>query len=105
MRNSSARFICAPWRQPRNSALGSLQAQGRQLRYLQFIRGILAQAEAEEEIPRVGDFGAYGFGLFHLAMMTHWLQDPSPGKEQTLALLDRCLKMATHLLRKGGWDW
>jgi len=83
----------------------SLQNQERNLRYLRFIRGILAEAEATEEIPAVGDFGAYAFGLLQMAMITHWLQDHSRGKEQTLALLDRCLKMATHFLKKGGWEW
>jgi len=82
-----------------------LQTQERNLRYLRFIRGILSEAEGAGEIPPVGDFGAHAFGLFHLAMMTHWLQDRSRGKEQTLALLDRCLKLASHLLKKGGWDW
>ena len=82
-----------------------LQSQEHNLRYLRFVREVLADAEAGEEIPRVGDIGAYAFGLFHLAMITYWLQDRSPGKEQTLALLDRCLKMATHILKKGGWDW
>jgi AcrR family transcriptional regulator len=83
----------------------SLSAQERNLRYLRFIREILAAAEAAGEIPRVGDMGAYSFGLFHLAMITYWLQDQSPGKEATLAMLDRCLKLATHVLRQGGWDW
>ena len=83
----------------------SLQSQERNLHYLQFIRRVLAQAEADEEIPRVGDFGAYAFGLFHAAMITFWLQDRSPGKEKTLALLDRCLKLGTHLLNSGGWEW
>jgi AcrR family transcriptional regulator len=83
----------------------SLQTQERNFRYLRFIRGILAEAETAGELPPVGDFGAYAFGLFHLAMMTHWLRDRSRGKEQTLALLDRCLKLATHVFRKGGWDW
>jgi AcrR family transcriptional regulator len=83
----------------------SLQAQEHNVRYLRFVRDILAEAEAEGEIPKVGDIGAYAFALFHLAMITYWLQDRSRGKEQTLAMLDRCLKMATHLLKKGGWDW
>jgi len=83
----------------------SLQSQEHNLRYLRFIREILAEAESNEEIPKVGDIGAYAFGVFHLAMITYWLQDRSPGKEQTLALLDRCLKLANHLLKKGGWDW
>jgi AcrR family transcriptional regulator len=83
----------------------SLQNQERDLRYLRFIRGILAEAESEGQFPRVGDFGAYAFRLFHLAMISYWLQDRSRGKEQTLALLDRCLKVAERILSKGGWDW
>ena len=82
-----------------------LQNQERHLRYLRFIQKILAEAESEDRIPRVGDFGAYAFHLFHLAIITYWLQDCSPGKEQTLALLDRCLKLAGRILRNGGWDW
>jgi AcrR family transcriptional regulator len=83
----------------------SLQSQERNLHYLRFIRGVLAQAEADGEIPQVGDFGAYAFGMFHAAMITFWLQDRSPGKEKTLALLDRCLKLGTHLVKNGGWEW
>jgi len=83
----------------------SLERQEMNLRYLKFIRELLSAAEAKGEIPEVGDFGAYGFGLFHLAMITHWLHDRSAGKEDTLALLDRCLKIATGLLEKGNWEW
>jgi AcrR family transcriptional regulator len=86
----------SPWR---------LQNQERELRYLRFIREILAEAEAEDRLPPLGDFGAYAFRLFHSAIITYWLQDCSRGKEQTLALLDRCLKLADRILRKGGWDW
>jgi len=83
----------------------SLQAQEHNVRYLRFIADILAESAAAGEIPRVGDFGAYAFALFHLAIMTYWLQDRSAAKEQTLALLDRCLKTATLLLKKGDWEW
>jgi len=86
----------SPWR---------LQNQERELRYLRFIREILAEAESEGRLPHLGDFGAYAFRLFHSAIITYWLQDCSRGKEQTLALLDRCLKLADRILRKGGWDW
>lgn len=82
-----------------------LQNQERDLRYLRFIQKILAEAESEDQFPHLGDFGAYAFHLFHLAIITYWLQDCSRGKEQTLALLDRCLKLADRILRKGGWDW
>ena len=83
----------------------SLRSQAHNVAYLRFIRDVLARAEQESEIPKVGDFGAYAFGLFHLAIITYWLQDQSEGKEATLALLDRCLKVATRILRKGGWEW
>ena len=83
----------------------SLQSQGRSLRYLNFVRNVLAAAEDEEQIPHVGDFGAYAFGLFHMAMLTHWLQDRSPGKERTLALMDRCLNLGSHFLKKKDWNW
>jgi AcrR family transcriptional regulator len=83
----------------------SLQAQQHNLRYLGFIREILARAEEAGEIPPLGDIGAYGFALFHGAMITYWLQDQSPGKENTLALLDRGLKLAASILKKGDWEW
>ena len=83
----------------------SIQSQAQNLRYLGFIRDVLAEAAREGEGPRLGDLGAYCFGLFHLAIITYWLQDRSQGKEQTLALLDRCLKAATHLMKRGSWSW
>jgi AcrR family transcriptional regulator len=86
----------SPWR---------LHNRERELRYLRFIRNILAEAELEDRFPPLGDFGAYAFRLLHSAIISYWLQDCSRGKEQTLALLDRCLKLAERILTKGGWDW
>jgi AcrR family transcriptional regulator len=83
----------------------SLERQEINLRYLKFLRGVLAGAEARGEIPPVGDLGCYGVALFHLAMVTHWLHDRSEGKQETLALLDRCLKIGAGMLARGGWDW
>jgi len=83
----------------------SLETQELNVRYLRFIQEVLREAEEEGEIPKVGDFGAYAFGLFHLAIISYWLQDGSPGKENTLALLDRSLKVANTVLRKGTWEW
>jgi AcrR family transcriptional regulator len=83
----------------------SLESQEFRVKYLRFIRDILQKAEARGEIPPVGNLGAYAFGLFYLGIVTHWLQDSSRGKQKTLALLDRALKVGTHVLRKGGWEW
>jgi len=82
-----------------------LETQELNLRYLRFIQGILRETEEEGEIPKLGDLGAYAIGLFHLAIITYWLQDGSRGKENTLALLDRSLKFANSILKKGAWEW
>jgi len=83
----------------------SFESQELRLKYLRFIRGILAEAEERQEIPRLGDLGAYAVGLFYIGIVTHWLHDGSRGKQKTLALLDRALNFGTRLLNKGGWEW
>ena len=83
----------------------SLESQELRLKYLRFIRSILAKAEGKGEIPSVGDLGAYAVGLFYIGVVTHWLQDISRGKQKTLALVDRALAVATNLLKKGRWEW
>jgi len=83
----------------------SFQSQEMRLKYLRFIREILAEAEEKREIPRLGDLGAYAVGLFYLGIVTHWLQDTSRGKQKTLALLDRALNLGTQVLKKGSWEW
>jgi len=83
----------------------SFDSQEVRLKYLRFIREILKEAEEKGEIPRVGDLGAYGVGLFYLGIVAHWLQDSSRGKQKTLALLDRALSLGTNVLKKGAWEW
>jgi AcrR family transcriptional regulator len=83
----------------------SLDRREINLRYLRFVQGILAAAEARGEIPKLGDLGAYGFALFQAGVMVYWLHDRSRGKENTLALLDRSLKLAAAYGKKGGWSW
>jgi AcrR family transcriptional regulator len=83
----------------------SLESQELRLKYLRFLSEVLSQAEAKEEIPRLGDLGAYVVGLFYIGIVMHWLHDTSRGKQKTLALLDRSLKLATRVLKKGAWDW
>jgi AcrR family transcriptional regulator len=83
----------------------SLEVQELRLRELKFIRDILEEAEEREEIPPLGDFGVYALGLGFIGIVTHWLNDQSEDKENTMALLDRALTVADNLLRKGGWEW
>jgi len=83
----------------------SFDSQELRLKYLRFIREILAEAEEKGEIHRVGELGAYAVGLFYISIVLHWLHDTSRGKQKTLALLDRSLTLATRILQKGDWEW
>jgi AcrR family transcriptional regulator len=83
----------------------SFESQELRLKYLRFIREILAEAEEKREIPRLGGLGAYAVGLFYIGIVTHWLHDGSRGKQKTLALLDRALNFGTRILNQGGWEW
>jgi AcrR family transcriptional regulator len=83
----------------------SFESQELRLKYLRFIREILAEAEEKEEVPRVGGLGAYAVGLFYLGVVAYWLQDGSRRKQKTLALLDRALNFGTQVLKKGRWEW
>ena len=89
-----------------------LETRERNLRYLRFIKEVIRDSEEEGLIAKLGDIAAYAFGLFHLAIITSWLQDSSRGKERTLALLDRSLKtgdsilkIADSVLKRGDWKW
>ena len=83
----------------------SLESQELRIKYLKFIKEVLAEAEDKGEIPPTGDLGAYAFGLYYMGIVLHWLHDASGGKQKTLALLDRSLKLAGNVLGKGGWEW
>jgi AcrR family transcriptional regulator len=83
----------------------SLESQELRLKYLRFLSEVLSQAEERKEIPRIGDLGAYAVGLFYIGIVVHWLHDTSRGKQRTLALLDRSLRLATRVLKSGAWDW
>jgi len=89
-----------------------VETQERNLRYLRFIKEVIEDSEEEGLIRRLGEVAAYAFGLFHFAIITYWLQDSSRGKERTLALLDRSLKIgdsllkiATSVLERTNWKW
>lgn len=88
----------------RLSAL-ALETRERNLRYLRFIKEVIQESGEEGLLASLGDFTAYGFGMFHFAILTYWLQDSSRGKERTLALLDRSLKIADSILKRRTAKW
>jgi AcrR family transcriptional regulator len=83
----------------------NLESQEHRLKYVRFISDLLQDASKRKEIPRVGDLGAYAFGLFYIGIVAFWLHDTSRGKQKTIAFLDRSLEIMNGFLKKGGWDW
>lgn len=79
----------------------SSQAIAMRNRYLSFVQDLIAQS-----LPRqAGGFFAWFapslFWIYYLGILLYWLNDDSKGKQNTLALLDRSLKLGVMLLKKG----
>lgn len=83
----------------------SIDVQELRVKVLKFLRDVLAEAEENEDIPPVGDFGAYAVALGYFGILTYWLNDRSEGKENTMALLDRSIHFFQHFLKRGAWTW
>ena len=73
-------------------------------RYLEFIRGILADARRRGDLPELpgyDDILLSAFWVFHLGILLFWLNDDSPHKEDTHAVLDKSLRFLLKALRDG----
>ena len=98
--------VCIRALQPRSKLNPlSLDSQERNIKYLRFFQDILKDAEKAGEIPPVGHMGPHAVALFYVGIMIYWLHDTSPGKQRTLAFLDRSLQLGTTLLKSGDWQW
>lgn len=82
-----------------------IQSQEHNLRYLRFIQQVIDESADAGVLSKLGDLGAYAFGMFHFAVISFWLQDTSRGKERTLALVDRSLNLADSILTRRTWKW
>ena len=78
----------------------SVESQRLRARYLDFAGGLLQQARERGELPPLGPDAVVLDALwaFQLAMVLFWLNDASPEKEDTFALLDRVLRYGVDAL-------
>jgi AcrR family transcriptional regulator len=79
----------------------SLESQALQVRYLTFVQKLFSEAEEKGEIGPVGWWTPQAFWVFYLGILFYWLHDTSRNKENTLAFLDRSLKIGIAVLKKG----
>ena len=82
------------------SKLGPLSppAQQLQYRYLAFVQELVDDAVRRREIAASGWWTPHVFWIYYLGVLLYWLHDTSAGKQQTLAFLDRSLKIGVAVL-------
>src|SRR6266536_6078112 len=71
----------------------SPSAQALQFRYLAFVQELVDDAVRRGELSAASWWTPHAFWVYYLGILLYWLHDPSPGKQQTLAFLDRSLKI------------
>ena len=74
--------------------------QALQFRYLAFVQELVDEAIRHGEITAAGWWTPHVFWIYYLGILLYWLHDASPGKQQTLAFLDRSLKIGVAVLRR-----
>src|SRR3989442_6143659 len=76
----------------------SPSAQALQFRYLAFVQDLVDDAIRRGEMTAAGWWTPHVFWIYYLGVLLYWLHDTSPGKQQTLAFLDRSLKIGIAIL-------
>lgn len=78
----------------------SPSAQALQFRYLAFVQELVDDAIGHGEITPSSWWTPHVFWVYYLGVLLYWLHDTSPGKQQTLAFLDRSLNIGVAMLRQ-----
>ena len=80
--------------------LFSPSAQALQYRYLAFVQELVDEAIRRGELSASSWWTPQVFWIYYLGLLLYWLHDTSPGKQQTLAFLDRSLKIGVAVRRE-----
>ena len=79
----------------------SVQALALRDRYLAFVEELIASSYAPGRRPPLTWFAPHAFWVFYIGALLYWLHDTSPGKQSTLAFLDRSLRLGIGVLEGG----
>lgn len=69
-------------------------------RYLEFVGELIDEALPGRRPSALSWLAPQAFWVFYIALLLYWLSDVSPGKESTLAFLDRSLRMGVAVLEE-----
>ncbi len=78
----------------------SVQMHALRLRYTAFVQQLVDDAVPRNATSPLRIWGPQAFWIYYLGVLLYWLHDTSDGKQNTLAFLDRSLKMGVTMLRK-----
>src|SRR6267142_118918 len=76
----------------------SHRAQELRHRYVGFVQELFAESLPKHPLTWVAPDA---FWIYYLGVLLYWLHDSSPGKQNTLAFLDRSLSIGISLLKQG----
>jgi AcrR family transcriptional regulator len=84
-----------------SSKLGfSAQALALRNRYLAFVQDLIDDDVGGRASTALVMVAPLAFWILYVGLLLYWLNDASEGKQHTLALLDRSLRMGTAMLEK-----
>lgn len=82
------------------SMLAGARSWALRRRYLEFVGELIDEALPDRRPSAVSWLAPQAFWLFYMALLLYWLGDVSPGKESTLAFLDRSLRVGVAVLQE-----
>jgi AcrR family transcriptional regulator len=70
-------------------------------RYVDFVQELIEASLPKTHRSPITWWAPHAFWIFYFGTLLFWLHDESPGKQQTLAFLDRSLAVGASLVRDG----
>ena len=79
----------------------SHRAQELRHRYVGFVQELLDESLPKNQYSPLSFLAPEVFWIYYLGALLYWLHDSSPGKQHTLAFLDRSLSIGVSVLKQG----
>ncbi|MDX6290760.1 MAG: hypothetical protein QOH42_2559 [Blastocatellia bacterium] len=79
----------------------SHRAQALRHRYVGFVQELFEESLPKRQQSPLSWVAPEAFWIFYLGALLYWLHDSSPGKQHTLAFLDRSLSIGVAMLKQG----
>jgi AcrR family transcriptional regulator len=86
---------------PSSKLAFSLQAMALRTRYLVFVQELIDESLPVHGMNAMSWIAPQAFWIYYLGVLLYWLHDSSADKQNTLAFLDRSLRLGVGVLRKG----